>query len=266
MLKEISVDDLKEKIIKSYNMKLFKKNSFKNNPEIEENGVQEFKPHTKVGKILRSSSRNIKFPKKPSFPQLHSFDSSFPNKVTCVVPKLEITNNIRQYKKMRPNDRLKLSEKDYYQTNLDHVVKCNAYQIAILNKAAMSRMMKRTKLEVQRPKSYHVNDLCTTEDFNHFKGDKEAVIYKNKTFVPQPHVDFNTMKTTNLIPLPPIKSRNNSNQKRKFVKSNGLFLSILENKKEKDHENTPLSVRDLVINSDKVKELRSTIEMWSNYS
>ena len=68
----------------------------------------------------------------------------FFQKVTCVVPKLEITNNIRQYKKMRPNDRLKLSEKDYYQTNLDHVVKCNAYQIAILNKAAMSRMMKRS--------------------------------------------------------------------------------------------------------------------------
>ena len=64
-------------------------------------------------------------------------------KFSCIVPKLEVTNNVRQYKNVKPNDRLRTVEKNYHQTNLYHVEKCNAYQVAILNKAATSMMIKR---------------------------------------------------------------------------------------------------------------------------
>jgi len=259
-LRNISIDELKENVVKAYDRERLKKKTFKNNPKVEDNIIQKFMPPSKVMKLSRPSSLSLKFPTKPSFPQLHSFNSSNKNKCLCIVPKLELRKNVRQYKKVKPNDRLRTFEKNYHQTNLNHVEKCNAYQVAILNKAATSMMIKRTKFEVQRPKSYQVNDLSVIESTSHYKGTKEPKNV-NKKFVTQPSIDCNVLKKSNLMPLPPIKPKNDGKQEKQIVKP------ALKIKKEENHNYfTPLSFRDLVdkTESNNVKEME--IEMWSNYS
>jgi len=260
--RNISIEVLKEHVIKAYDRARLKKKTFLNKPKVEDNAIQKLMPPSEIMKISRPSSLSLKFPRKPSFPQLRSFNSSYQNKFSCIVPKLEVTNNVRQYKKVKPNDRLRTVEKNYHQTNLYHVEKCNAYQVAILNKAATSMMIKRTKFEVQRPKSYNVNDICINENTSQYKKIKEP-INRNKKFLKEPSIDSNVLKKSNLIPLPPIKPKSIGKQEKKVVNS------ALKSKKEKSYIYvTPLSFEDLFdkAENDNIKKVESTIEMWSNYS